>query len=282
MSAGIEHPLIDTPHAFGVLTHSAHPVDRAEPLPEAAPPVDRPERLPEPLTGVLAHPVPPFDRAEPLSEVSEAPVVPADVWRPTQVHGARVVRVEEVCAPGELQRAPKASAHLHDLGEADAVLCTTAGCAVGVESADCVPILAQAGTRAVLAIHAGWRGLAAGVIEQAVAALEAVAEGAKLRAVIGPCARGCCYEVDTPVLAALGARYEDALPAVSTPTRLGHARVDLAMLAESALHRAAQMPIRCAVLPDACSICDPRFESHRRDGPRAARMLHWLRLPADS
>jgi YfiH family protein len=140
---------------------------------------------------------------------------PSGTVRAKQVHGTRVARA----GGAEI-----------DLGEADAVVCDTPGMSVAVVTADCVPILiAGPGAETVAAVHAGWRGLAAGVIGTALAALaERGAQGSALAAVVGPHIGPCCYEVDEPVLASLRARFgAAAVGAASQPTRAGHARVDL-------------------------------------------------------
>jgi hypothetical protein len=185
------------------------------------------------------------------------------VRRPVQVHGAEVARAD-ADAP---------------LGEADAALATRPGVRVGVVSADCVPVLVAAGG-AVAAVHAGWRGLAAGVIPRALEALAGAAPGAAAVAAVGPCIRGCCYEVDAPVLDALGARFGAALAAVLRPARPGRALVDLAALARAALLAAGLAEERVGVLAGACTRCDAaRFHSFRRDGAAAGRLLSWIEAP---
>jgi YfiH family protein len=189
----------------------------------------------------------------------EAP--PEGLRRPRQVHGARVVDSEE-CAAGI---------------DADAVVARAPGPPVGVVTADCVPVLAaSADGRAVAAIHAGWRGLAAGVIGAGIDALRRVVPGQELRAVIGPHIGRCCYEIDAPVLDAL--RYFDAeLDAATSASRPGHRFLDLGALARSALVRAGVSAREIGLLPDACTCCDARrFHSYRRDGPRAGRLVHWI------
>jgi polyphenol oxidase len=186
-----------------------------------------------------------------------------EVRRPVQVHGAAVVRADDG----------------GPLGEADAALATRPGVSVGVVTADCVPVLVAAGG-AVAAVHAGWRGLAAGVIPRAVAALDEAAPGAALVAAVGPCIRGCCYEVDGPVLDALGARFGGALDAALRPARPGHALLDLAALARAALLAAGIEEERVGVVAGACTRCDAaRFHSYRRDGPAAGRLLSWIEAP---
>ncbi len=187
---------------------------------------------------------------------------PPGVRRPRQVHGAAVCAAAR-CDPDT---------------EADAVLAVEPGVAVGVVSADCVPILAASDDgRAVLAIHAGWRGLAQGVIEAAIAAL-CGANGSRVIAAIGPHVGPCCYEVDEPVLAALAVRHAAALPAALRPSRAGHAWLDLGCLAQQALCAAGLAPAAIGTLPGACTCCDrARFHSYRRDGPRAGRLHHFVR-----
>lgn len=188
---------------------------------------------------------------------------PAALVRPRQVHGVTVARVVGGAA------AP---------AEADAIVCATPGVAVAVVTADCVPVLAA--TRdgaAVAAIHAGWRGLAAGVVGEGIAALRAAAPGAELVAAIGPCIGPCCYEIDAPVVDALGERFGDAVATALAPTRPGHHRLDLVVLVRDALVRAGLAPDAIGALADACTHCDPaRFHSYRRDGAGAGRLLHHI------
>jgi hypothetical protein len=130
----------------------------------------------------------------------------------------------------------------------------------------------------VAAIHAGWRGLAAGVVEAGIAALRARSPaGAQLVAAIGPHIGVCCYEVDMPVLAPLRKRFGAALEPALRPTRSGHAKIDLELLVSEALGRAGVDPSLRGKVPNSCTFCHPqRFHSYRRDGPRAGRLLHVL------
>jgi hypothetical protein len=185
------------------------------------------------------------------------------VRRAQQVHGVRVV-----CADQDA-----------DLGEADAALATRPGVEVGVVTADCVPVLLAA-RGAVAAVHAGWRGLAGGVIPRALEALREVAPGAAPLAVVGPCIGACCYEVDAPVLDAMRQRFGSALEGALSPSRPGHARLDLPALARAALVSAGCAPAAIGVVADACTRCDVlRFHSFRRDGAAAGRLLSWIEAP---
>jgi YfiH family protein len=118
-------------------------------------------------------------------------------------------------------------------------------------SADCLPIaIARTrGRRALAVVHAGWRGLAAGVVEKAVAALG----GGPADAVIGPAIGPCCYEVGPEV----AERFDADLTSDGV--------LDLWSAAERALLRAG---VERVDRLDLCTCCDEeRFFSHRRQGP---------------
>lgn len=192
--------------------------------------------------------------------------VPESTAFPRQVHGLEVVTADAWRGP--------------DGPAADAILsCPSAPC-VGIVTADCVPILVAAGDGSrVAAIHAGWRGLAAGVIEAGLEALcEATGSLASVAAV-GPGARGCCYEVDEPVHRALAERYADDLVApVLLAGRPGRYQLDLPLLATRVLERRGAKLARVGIAHRDCTICDPeRFESFRRDGAAAGRLRHFIR-----
>jgi YfiH family protein len=190
---------------------------------------------------------------------------PLEVARPRQVHGA--LAVDALLCLGEARP------------EADAVVSVRAGLPIGVVTADCVPVLlAGPNGAAVAAIHAGWRGLAAGVVEAGVAALSRAGAGAPagFAAAIGPHAGPCCYEVDAPVLEALAARFGRQLDrALRASPRPGRAMLDLAAVTAVALERAGLAALAVGRAAAVCTVCDPvRFHSHRRDGARAGRLFH--------
>jgi copper oxidase (laccase) domain-containing protein len=111
-------------------------------------------------------------------------------------------------------------------------------------------------------LHAGWRGLAAGLIEKGVTALEDVAAHGPIVAALGPCAGACCYEVGPEVHAAFGGKGVKGM-------------LDLREIARDRLRAAGVANILEA---EACTICDERFFSHRREGARAGRQagVAWL------
>jgi hypothetical protein len=191
-------------------------------------------------------------------------VAPTGLVRARQVHGRNTMRVTQ-----------SADALV---GDADALVCDVPGLAIGVVTADCLPVLIATPSGAVAAAHAGWRGLAAGVLAATVAALREIATDAdRAVAVIGPHVGAACYEVDAPVVHGLAARFGDAVEAAMRESRTGHWTIDLARLARLDLERAGLENDRIGAFPDACTACDPeRFHSYRRDGPGAGRLIHFV------
>jgi purine-nucleoside/S-methyl-5'-thioadenosine phosphorylase / adenosine deaminase len=168
-----------------------------------------------------------------------------------QVHGARVRRVTG--AESDLDGCDVA---------ADGHATALAGVGVMVLTADCLPV-ALGCSGAVAMLHAGWRGLAAGVLEEGVLALEEVGGRGEIVAVIGPAAGLCCYEVGPEVHAALGNSHRDGR------------RIDLRAVAHERLLAAGVARVTEVA---ACTICDERFFSHRRERERAGRQagIAWL------
>lgn len=131
-------------------------------------------------------------------------------------------------------------------------------------SADCLPVALSCGER-VAVVHAGWRGLRAGIVERSAASLlEAAGGRGELMAAIGPAAGPCCYEVSDEVIRAFeGNVVHDG------------SMLDLAATAERRLGRAGAAAVATV---SACTICDQRFYSHRRDGAPTGRqgVIAWL------
>jgi len=206
--------------------------------------------------------------------------LPENTAFPTQVHGIDVFDAT--------------SRNARDRPRADVVVSTAPGLRIGIVTADCVPILiaAEDGSAvadcvpiliaaedgsAVAAIHAGWRGLATGVIEAGVQAVTAAAKGVSLVAAVGPAARGCCYEVDEPVRVALAENYSDGLREALDPGRPGHFQLDLPRLATRVLAGSGVDCHQIGTQHRLCTICNPDlFESYRRDGVAAGRMSHFI------
>lgn len=156
---------------------------------------------------------------------------------------------------------------------ADGSYASRAGVVLAVLTADCVPIvLTQCQGRELAVLHAGWRGLAAGIIEAGIARFAAAP--ATLRAWIGPAICADCYEVGAEVRSALLA-HAPALASVFAATRPGHFRLDLSAATRLLLARAGVSGIYGG---DHCTRHEAaRWYSHRRDGT-TGRMatLAWL------
>lgn len=163
---------------------------------------------------------------------------------------------------------------------ADAAVTASAGVVCCVTVADCLPVfLADTQGRAVAVAHAGWRGLAAGVLQACVAALRArVGEpDPELVAFLGPCIGPGAFEVGPDVLEAMRAGLPDARSAFR-PMASGKFLADLPALARQAL---AQQGVDRVLGGRWCTVSDPgRFYSFRRDritGRHAA--LIWIEPP---
>ncbi len=204
-------------------------------------------------------------------------VEPPGLRRPKQVHGRQVVDAALFDRPPETRSGTEPTPF-----EADAIVSSQVGVGVAIVTADCVPILlADRRACVVAAVHAGWRGLASGVIGSSVSVLAQLgAEPSRLTAVVGPYIGVCCYEVDEPVIEAFAARFEPLMHSATRPTRAGHARLDLGAFAVAELVSVGLEAANIGSFAGVCTSCDrERFHSYRRDGAQAGRMLHFVRTP---
>jgi hypothetical protein len=169
---------------------------------------------------------------------------------------------------------PGAQAGAH----ADAAVTARPGAALTIQTADCAPVALVADEGVVAAVHVGWRGLVAGVVERAVEAVHR-AGGSRLRAVVGPCIHACCYEFGAADLDRVAARYGDGVRAT---TRSGRPALDLPAAITSALSAlSAQSALPSAATRTAgagCTACGtPPMFSHRARGDTARQaMVVWL------
>lgn len=170
-----------------------------------------------------------------------------DAWATvTQVHGGAVVA------------ATSAGAH----GEADALLTVRSNTPVAVFTADCLAVAIEAPDGVGIA-HAGWRGVAAGVVGNLRGAMEEAGLH-PLRAAIGPGIGPCCFEVGAEV----AARFPNGL----ATTTWGTVSVDLPSMVNDQLEGLKVWQA------GTCTRCNDAYFSHRRDGT-ASRMagIAWLR-----
>jgi hypothetical protein len=147
------------------------------------------------------------------------------------------------------------------LGQGDALLENTSGSVVAVKTADCIPVLLiDDRHRAVAAVHAGWRGTVARIVQNAMEGMRERfgTSPADLYAAIGPGIGKCCYEVGPEVAAQFGEQ--------------GRAHIDLPAANRSLLIEAGVTPERIYA-SNLCTMCLPdEFHSFRRDKEAAGRM----------
>jgi len=179
--------------------------------------------------------------------------IPVDALAiPRQVHSANVARVGAAGA----------------VAETDALVTNTPGVYLCVTIADCVPILIHdPGHCAVAAVHAGWRGSAAGILSHALNLMRSAfgTNPGDLRAYVGPAAGGCCYEVGPEVAERFSPKY--------LADHQGSLRLDLKAFNADALLEAGVQASHLEVSP-LCTITESHLlHSYRRDGPRSGRMM---------
>ncbi|MGC4114653.1 MAG: peptidoglycan editing factor PgeF [Myxococcales bacterium] len=201
----------------------------------------------------------------------ELGLTPGQLVSANQVHGETLLEVTSA-QPGPVVPAA--------IGDADALFTRTRGVALGIRTADCVPVLVHApDVGAIAAIHAGWRGSVVGIAGKAVVRLKEQygADPRKMIAVIGPHIRSCCYEVSPEVAGRFEARFGAGLAAPGGEGKAGP-MLDLETANRRALAEAGIVPENLEALPE-CTSCHPqRFFSHRRDQGRSGRHLSVLAL----
>jgi len=149
----------------------------------------------------------------------------------------------------------------------DALISDTPKILLAVKTADCVPILlGDSETGSFAAIHAGWRGTSASIVVRAVDQLkqEYGSRAENLRVAIGPAANGCCYEVGAEVINVFKERFPES-DHLFTPTRNGHARVDLQKANRDQLIGAGVLPDRILIAPLCTMERTDLFFSYRRE-----------------
>jgi YfiH family protein len=187
-----------------------------------------------------------------------------------QVHGT-VVRTVTDSADAFVGPLPDGEI---ELPEADGQATRLGGIAPMVLTADCLPIAVAGGGSdgrdrgAVAMLHAGWRGLAAGIVAEGVRAIRELGADGPLAAAIGPGAGACCYEV--------GEEVHEVFADHGDGVRRGR-NLDLKAIARDQLERAGVQTVHDVEL---CTICSDEalFFSHRRDRGVTGRQagLVWL------
>lgn len=230
-----------------------------------------------------------------------------------QTHSSHIYRAVGK-TPGEPEyhlsgyAAPKLTHNRAPAG--DALMTDEPGILLSVRVADCLPILlVDPRRRAVAAVHAGWRGALARIVEETVGVMRQVfgSDPRYLRAAVGPGIRACCYEVSEDVVAAFcgrfvrGEKYFRALPpqnpsdAIATrypllflskeppghlADRLPAAHLDLVAVTKDQLQSAGLRASNIHVA-EFCTACrTDLFFSHRKEGARTGRMMAVIGIKA--
>jgi purine-nucleoside/S-methyl-5'-thioadenosine phosphorylase / adenosine deaminase len=187
---------------------------------------------------------------------------------------------------------------------ADASITDTPNLLLGIQTADCVPILLlDPKKRAVAAVHAGWRGTLQRIVEKTIGRMkmEFKSDPSDLLAAIGPAIGGCCYEVGTEVAAAFHSQFANApewfdeLRTGDEPNPLqwlnqfppGHqpppknVRLDLRKANRAQLLSAGLNP-RNIFVSDLCTACRPDLLfSYRKQGSESGRMMSVIGIRAE-
>lgn len=182
-----------------------------------------------------------------------------------EVHGVDVVAIDSL-----------ATVSWPIVGTGDVLVADRSDATLAVWVADCAPVAlfgANGTSRAV--VHAGWRGLAAGVIDVAIDAVETTGTEV-VAAVLGPCIHPCCYEFGAAELDRVAAGVGRSAPELSGSTQWGTRSLDVpAAVAAGLARRGVGLD---AVGP--CTGCDRRFRSHRRRvDPERHALVAWFEDP---
>jgi polyphenol oxidase len=190
------------------------------------------------------------------------------VRRLNQLHGATVVAVDVPVFAGSCEPWPAAESAPAPRG--DALVSRGTGSCLAVLSADCASVALGSCEGVFAAVHVGWRGLVAGVLERALRTVRAVG-ATDVWAGLGPCIHPCCYRFDAPEMDLVAQRYGEEARGV---TSAGEPALDLPKAVRSAL---ALCGAQVVVDLDRCTACEDDAYSYRarRDEERQA-LLVWL------
>jgi YfiH family protein len=197
-----------------------------------------------------------------------------------QMHGDRIVTIDSN-EPGIITASPLLPTEAH---ACDALVTNRTEIAIGVKTADCVPLfLVDRVKRVIGVVHAGWRGTALNIAGQAVDVFveRFSSQPGDILAVIGPAIGPCCYEVDAAVCEALNV-YSVAgrAPFVHPGVSKDRWMLDLPLVNRTQLEQSG-IPADNISSSSHCTSCQSdAFFSHRRDHGRTGRHVSFMMLKA--
>jgi YfiH family protein len=166
-------------------------------------------------------------------------------------------------------------------GDADGMVTATRGVAVGIATADCVPVLLAAPEAGVVAaVHAGWRGSLLGIVPRAIDLLRDRfgVEPASVHAALGPSIGGCCYEIEREIAARFADRFGEGMWTAWKAGAADKGTLDLRTVNERLLVEAG-VPAASVSHAGPCTACGGEdLASYRKQGPRAGRQVSWIGL----
>ena len=187
-----------------------------------------------------------------------------------QVHGEEILTVDR----------PLAELVVCEPPQFDAIITDQPGVAIGIKTADCVPIFFVDRVKRIIAVvHAGWRGtalaIAAKVVETLITGFGCRADD--IIAAIGPAIGPCCYQVDEPVFNAM-TTHKDGKSFFSPAPEKGKWMLDLS-LANRLQIIGKGIPDGNICMADCCTSCNRDiFYSHRGEGGNTGRQLNFIML----
>ncbi len=183
---------------------------------------------------------------------------PADIIRPVQTHSCNIGVIGE-------------DGGISDFADTDALICFRRGMAIGVKTADCVPVLVFApDIRAVAAIHAGWKGSLGGIVSRTMEMLaDAGADMELIKAAMGLCISGRNYEVSQELAETFAtAGFSDCI--------LGGNHLDLPAVNRKRLLSAGVREGNIT-MPPCCTFESKIYPSWRRTPGTQQRLLSWIK-----
>jgi YfiH family protein len=197
-------------------------------------------------------------------------ILPSQFFMIRQIHGDRVVVADGMGEPFSV----------HSPVECDAVITSSRHVAIGIKTADCVPILlADLARRVIGAVHAGWKGTSLNIVGKSVRVMTErfSSQPEDIMAAIGPAVGPCCYQVDAKVFSASEAD-EDWTSAFRRCMEDGRWMLDLALANRKQMLRTGLLPENISSLGVCTSCRRDLFFSHRAEKGGTGRQLNFIVL----